>query len=79
MTWEVDMDNINNLIQGCVLLIIGTIIIISWKKFYIEIIKHSTKYGKNTELFAQVCFYIMGIGFIIGSIILLYRSNFLFG
>lgn len=67
------MKNYNDLIQGVVIIVIGMIIILSWKKFSIEIAKYSIRYSKNIELGVRVCLYIIGLAGIIGGFVLLYK------
>ena len=67
------MHDSNNLIQGLILLILGICLVLTWKKFSIEVAKYSIKYTKNIEFGTQICFYVIGISFVIGGLILIYK------
>jgi hypothetical protein len=68
------MKNISTLIDGVITIVIGICTFFLWKRFAIEIQKFNfVKYAKPQEIGIKVCFYIIGVLFVIGGIYLLYK------
>ena len=68
------MKDIIDLIEGIVIVIIGTCTLFLWKKFAIEVQKFSfVKYGKPQEIGLRIGFYVIGFSFILGGIYLIYK------
>ncbi len=55
------------------MLIIGVCLLFTWKQFALQIATYSVKYTKSSEIFVKICFYFIGITFIIGGVLLIIR------
>jgi uncharacterized membrane protein HdeD (DUF308 family) len=67
------MKDINQIIQGIVMLIIGICLLFTWKQFALEIAKYTTKYTQASENMVKIGFYFIGSVAILGGILLIIR------